>query len=196
MRMMSKVIAAGLASVALAGTAVAAEHVHTMNVALPDGGIAKVRYVGDQAPQIRIIPISVRAVPVVPVALVDPTFAAFDRMFAAMNAQTEAMMRQAAMLSQMPAPGAAIDHAALQKLPAGTMSYSYVSTTSANGCTQTVSMTSDGSAQQPKVIRTSAGQCDKAVMQPAVSDARAPAPRVVPATDTRPVADTADQNTI
>jgi hypothetical protein len=49
-----------------------------------------------------------------------------------------------------------------QGQPAGTMHYSFVSTTtSANGCTQTVSYSSDQVAAtgEPKLIRTSSGDC-------------------------------------
>lgn len=198
MRLMSKVLLAGLGCAALAGTSVAADNaVHVMNVAMPDGGVARIHYVGDTAPQVRFVPV---AMPVVPVAMIDPSFAAIDRMMAAMDAQADAMMRQAAMLQQMPtAPATPMQHADLQKLPGGgTISYSYVSTTTANGCTQTVRMTSDGgSADQPKVIRTSAGQCDKASMQPAVSDARAAPAKAVPAVVTKTnTADPVDPNAI
>ena len=51
----------------------------------------------------------------------------------------------------------------VSSLPAGAH-YTYVSsTTDARGCTQTVEYSSDGSSAQPKVARTSAGSCDKAV---------------------------------
>ena len=83
MRLMSKVLLGGLATAALAGTAVAADHaVHVMNVAMPDGSVAHVRYIGDTPPQVRFVPIAVRAVPV---AMIDPGFAAMDRMMAAME---------------------------------------------------------------------------------------------------------------
>ncbi|MGN6271164.1 MAG: hypothetical protein ACTHM0_14865 [Sphingomonas sp.] len=193
---MSKVLLGGLASAALAGTAVAAEHaVHVMNVAMPDGSVAKVRYVGDTPPQVRIVPVAVRAVPMVPVAMIDPSFAAMDRMMAAMDAQADAMMRQAAMLQQMPATAAPLQHADMKTVPGGTVSYSYVSTTSSNGCTQTVRMTSDGSSDQPQVIRTSAGKCDGAKVTPAVADGAAPA-KTVKAVETEPVAKPIDPNTI
>lgn len=196
MRLMSKVLLSGLATAALAGTAVAAEHaVHVMNVAMPDGSVAKVRYVGDTPPQVRIVPVAVRAVPMMPVAMIDPSFAAMDRMMATMDAQTDAMMRQAAMLSQMPAMNAPLQQAAMQKLPAGTVSYSYVSTTSSNGCTQTVRTTSDGSSDQPQVIRTSAGKCDGAKVSPAVADGVAPV-KPVKAVETKPVAKPIDPDTI
>jgi hypothetical protein len=196
MRLMSKVLLGGLATAALAGTAVAAEHaVHVMNVAMPDGSVAKVRYVGDTPPQVRIVPVAVRAVPMVPVAMIDPSFAAMDRMMAAMDAQADAMMRQAAMLQQMPTTTAPLQHADMKTLPGGTVSYSYVSTTSSNGCTQTVRMTSDGSSDQPQVIRTSAGKCDGAKVTPAVADGAAPA-KTVKAVETKPVAKPIDPNTI
>jgi hypothetical protein len=194
MRLMSKVLLGGLATAALAGTAVAAEHaVHVMNVAMPDGSIAKVRYVGDTPPVVRVVP--VRAVPVMPVAMIDPGFAAMDRMMAAMDAHADAMMRQAAMMAAMPATGAPLQHADMQKLPAGTVSYSYVSTTSSNGCTQTVRTTSDGSGGQPQVIRTSAGTCDGAKVSPAVADSAAPA-KTIKAVETKPAAKPIDPNTI
>ena len=192
MRLMSKVLLGGLATAALAGTAVAAEHVHVMNVAMPDGAIAKVRYVGDTPPVVRFVP--VRAVPVMPVAMIDPSFAAMDRMMAAMDAQADAMMRHAAMMAAMPATATPLQHAAMQKLPAGTVSYSYVSTTSSNGCTQTVRMTSDGSVQ-PQVIRTSAGTCDGAKVSPAVADGAPPA-KTIKAVATKPAAKPIDPNTI
>jgi hypothetical protein len=195
MRLMSKVLIGGLATVALAGTAVAAEHaVHVMNVAMPDGSIAKVRYVGDTPPQVRFVPV-VQEVPMVPVAMIDPSFAAMDRMFADMDAQADAMMRQAAMLSQMPATNAPLQHADMKTMPAGTVGYSYVSTTSSNGCTQTVRMTSDGSSQQPQVIRTSAGQCDNVKAMPAVANGAAPA-KATNAVDTKPAEKPADRDAI
>ncbi|MBY8827616.1 hypothetical protein [Hephaestia mangrovi] len=194
MRLMSKVLLGGFATVALAGTAVAAEHaVHVMNVAMPDGTIAKVRYVGDTPPQVHFVPVAVRAVPV---AMVDPGFAAMDRMMAAMDARADAMMQQAAMMARLPATAVPLQHADMKTVPGGTVSYSYVSTTSSNGCTQTVRMTSNGSSDQPQVIRTSAGTCDNAKVTPAVADGVAPA-RTVKAVETKPIANKpVDPNTI
>lgn len=194
MRLMSKLLLGGFATAALAGTAVAAEHaVHVMNVAMPDGSVAKVRYVGDTPPVVRVVP--VRAVPMMPVAMIDPSFAAMDRMMAAMDAQADAMMRQAALLQQMPATDAPLQHADMKTMPGGAVSYSYVSTTSSGGCTQTVRMTSDGSSDQPQVIRTSAGKCDGAKVTPAVAEGPAPA-KTVKAVETKPVAKPVDPDTI
>jgi hypothetical protein len=53
-----------------------------------------------------------------------------------------------------------LDMTAFGKMPAGTMHYSFVSTSSGNGtCSRSVEMTSFGAGQQPKVIQTSSGDC-------------------------------------
>jgi hypothetical protein len=132
-----------------------------MNVALPDGSVAQIEYAGDVAPKVSVAPAAA-----VPIAFADP-FAEFDRMAAYMEAQHQAMMQQAAARA---APGAPDQVTVVGNLPAGTH-FTYVSsTTDANGCTQTVQYSSDGSSAQPRVTRTSAGSCDKAT-----SDAPVPA---------------------
>lgn len=172
MRLILKTTLAALGLTALATGAIAADRaIHVMHVALPDGSVEQIRYVGDHPPVVRLVPVRMMAMP-----MFQPT--AFDRMFAAMDAQAGAMMQRAAMLANAAQQsGTMPDQASLAKLPAGTVQYSYVSTTSANGCTQTVRMTSDGGNHQPKVIRTSAGQCDSATMQPATAAGAKPAVR-------------------
>jgi hypothetical protein len=89
--------------------------------------------------------------------------------------QQVAAMQQAAAKAGAGAPGQVT---VVGDLPAGTH-FTYVSsTTDANGCTQTVEYSSDGSSAQPKVTRTSAGSCDKATSDaPVASSAtRAPEP--------------------
>jgi hypothetical protein len=160
MRFSRTTILAGAAVLLAAGTAAAAaETLHTMNVALPDGSVARIEYAGDVAPTVSVAPVTA-----VPVAFVDP-FAQLDRMAAYMEAQHRAMMqqvvamRQAAVHATAGAPG---QMTVVGDLPAGTH-FTYVSsTTDASGCTQTVRYSSDGSSAQPRVTRTSAGSCDKA----------------------------------
>jgi hypothetical protein len=159
MRFARTTILAGGAALLLAGTAAAAaEKLHTINVALPDGSVAKIEYIGDVAPKVALQPAEA-----VPIDYVDP-FAELDRVTAYMEAQHQAMMRQVAQLEQAAAQGATPGSVTLVgDLPAGAH-YTFVSsTTDANGCTQTVEYSSDGTGQQPKVARTSAGSCDKAV---------------------------------
>lgn len=67
-------------------------------------------------------------------------------------------------------------------LPAGSYSYTMVSsTTSANGCTQTVQWRSDGSAKEPLVTKTSAGDCSAVQKNAPAIPAAAPASRAAPA---------------
>ena len=105
-------------------------------------------------------------------------FPDFDQMFAAMEAQHQAMMQQvAAMQRQLPMTAdGQIDQAALKDMPAGTVQYSYVSTTSRNGtCTQSFAMTSYGKGEQPKVEQHSSGDCT-AMGQKAIPAVATPAP--------------------
>lgn len=188
MRLVRTAIIAGVASAALAGAALAAhENSKMMLVALPDGSVEHIRYQGDVAPQVVLVPAAAPA----PVDMIDAAFgpdsafAEMDRMAAAMEAHAQAMMRQAAMMqAQMPAAanqGQGIVMTNAQGQPVGVMHYSFVSSsTDANGCTQTVRYSSDGAtaANQPKVIRTSTGSCGtEAAPSPAIAPAtRAPHP--------------------
>ena len=144
------------------GAAVAAEKYHVMNVALPDGSVAQVRYQGDVAPRI-----VVADTPIQRVALAEP-FADMNRMFAAMEMQHQQMMQRVAQMQAQMADAvqqaqsqtrtvSATDGAAA---PAnGVVQYSFVSTTSGNGCTTSVQWRSDGSGAQPQVYKTSSGEC-------------------------------------
>lgn len=165
MRLISKAILAGIGTVALAGSAYAAERsLHTMKVDAPDGTVVQIRYSGDQRPDVAFVAARAAAVPVQPIAIADPMFADFadmDRMFAAMDAQMASMMRMAPATPAIPTtPDGKPDLAALQSMPAGTVSYSYYSSsTGPNGCTRTVQYSSNGKDAQPKIIKTSAGDC-------------------------------------
>lgn len=199
MRIVKTAMIAGIASAALAGAALAQhDKSKTMLVALPDGSVQHIRYEGLVAPRIMLVPASA------PIGFFD---AAFGPAFAEMEAQAAAMMRQTAMMqAQAPAvdgKGIVLTNGTGQ--PVGVMRYSYVSsTTSADGCTQTVRISSDGSGQQPHVIRTSAVDCGtaKATPVPAIAaaprtarpvtpvstpPARRPAPKVTPVSAPKPL---------
>lgn len=150
---------------------------NTMNVVLPDGSAAQVRYTGNVAPRIVMVPVEARRV------VVDDPFARLERISAMMRARHEAMMRQMAALQRHAVqqqeagqPGRVV---VSSNLPAGSYSYTVVSMTSGNGCTQTVRWSSDGSGQEPQVTRTSAGECSAA-------DKAAPVPVAAPATPAAP----------
>lgn len=193
MRLMTKSMLFGMGAVALTGAAVAAERaVHTLNVQLPDGSIEHIHYIGDTPPNVEVVPVSA-ATPAMPIAFADPfggdfSFAAFDQMFRQMDMQAAAMMQRAAALSQMPVTAdGKIDQAALKQMPAGTVSYTYVSTTTGNGtCTKSVEYTSYGNQAQPKVVSQTSGGCSgaPALNQP-MKQVSAPA-RPAPAVPARP----------
>ena len=193
MRFVRTAIIAGAVSAALAGAALAAhENSKMMLVALPDGSVEHIRYEGDVAPQVVLVPAAASTNMFEAAFGPDSPFAEMDRMAAAMEARSQAMMRQAAMMrARMPAAadqGQGVVMTNAQGQPVGVMHYSYVSsTTDARGCTQTIRYSSEGAtaANQPKVIRTSAGDCGaEAAPAPAIAPTtRAPHPVTPTATE-------------
>jgi hypothetical protein len=157
-----------------------------MNVALPDGSVAQISYQGDVAPRIAVVPVESPTI-----AAYDP-FAEMERISAMMHARHEAMMRQVAemqqraqqqvLAAQQSGSGQPGQVVVSTNLPAGSYSYTMVSsTTSANGCTQTVQWRSDGSAKEPLVTKTSAGDCSAVQKNAPAIPAAAPASRAAPA---------------
>lgn len=183
MRTSAKLLLAGAGALAAAGAAVAAaDRGHDMDVALPDGTIAHVHYVGDVAPRVVVAPADAQPVAF---AMADP-FAMMDRIAYDMDRQMGAMLQQAAALSQAaPAGQGQVSEAALKQLPPGTVSYSYTSYSSGNGasCSQSVQVTPLGSNQAPKVERQSSGDCtamNSRKATPAVQQAKPAAPGLTP----------------
>jgi hypothetical protein len=192
MRLVRTAIIAGVASAALAGAAVAAhDDTKILLVALPDGSVQHIRYEGDVAPSVVLLPGPA------PASLFDAAFGAgspfaeMERISAMMEAQSQAMMRQAAaQANARPHGGPGIVMTNAQGQPVGMMHYSFTSSsTSADGCTQTVSYSSDGAPTtgQPRVIRTSSGNCSEAGSVPAdpvtptkIAPAAKPAPKITP----------------
>lgn len=167
MRNTRKLILVGAAAAvaASAGTAAAAE-AHRMNVALPDGSVAQIEYEGDVAPRVIVVPATARSL-----AAYDP-FADFDRIAARMEAQRQAMLLRMAALQKAAAEAAAAQPGGMTvvgNLPAGARYTMVSSTTDANGCTQTVRYSSDGSSETPQVTRASAGNCQAVPADPAAT---------------------------
>jgi len=189
---LSKLLIAGAGALAIGGVAIAASNSgHVMNVALPDGSVAQIHYVGDVAPKVVVAPDEA----VVPVAFLaaDP-FAMMDRISYEMDRRMDAMMQQASLMANAaPAANGQISEAALKTLPAGTVSYSFTSYSSGNGarCSQSVQVTSLGQNQAPKVERQSQGDCtamNSRQATPAVQQARPAAPALTPASLEKPKA--------
>lgn len=188
MRLNRKAALAGIATLAIAGAAIAGaeSRFHTLNVALPDGSIEHIRYTGDVAPKVVIAPVGVA-----PVALFgqplfaqpgfvgfDPApFAGLDRIAAAMDLQADRMAREIDAAQAAFAAGGmpGLTMATAGKLPAGTVSYSYVSTTTGNGtCTRSVRYTSTGDGTAPKMVQQTSGNCSAVSDKPVPAAERAP----------------------
>ena len=168
MRRSRLVLAAGLVGLAAAGTAMAATaEMHTMQVDLPNGGVAHISYVGDTAPRISVAPMGVQEAAAVDDDMFAP-FAEMERISAMMERQHDMMMQRVAMMQravqQQAISGQVPGMVMTGSLPAGSsVHYSFTSYSSGNGgCTQSVQWSSDGSDKQPQVIRTSSGTCDGA----------------------------------
>ena len=169
-------IGLGTLGLGLAGTALAAaNNLHTMKVALPDGSVALVQYHGDVAPT---------------VVAVDP-FAEMAVRMAQMEANSRAMIAQAqaqatAMQREAAAhPGQAVSVVSDGKAPVGVSTWTSVTTTS-NGkglCTQTTAWKSDG-AGRPQMTEASSGDCEAMKRD----GSAVPASAAVPVTPKAPLA--------
>ena len=150
------------------------------------GAATEKSHAAKAAPILLFVPVD----QVAPVALIDDfdaPFADFDRIMAEMDRQSDAMLRQAALLGAQPATGGAqLDPAVLANLPAGTVSYSFISTSNGQAtCSQSWQITSYGAGQKPKLVSQTSGNCGSGApgkaapaVQPQPSSAL---PKVVPA---------------
>ena len=162
MRTLSKLGLAAVCAVGLAGTAAAAARsTHVINVALPDGSVARVEYVGDVAPKVIVAPAS----PVAWSGFAAPVglrLAGFDDMFARMDREMAETMREIDQLARQPLAAGAhgVNLAAYGSAPAGTSSYS-VMTVSENGrqCSRSTQVIGQGAGKAPKVVSKLSGDC-------------------------------------
>lgn len=162
MRTLSKLGLAAICAAGVAGTAAAAaRNAHVMNVALPDGSVAHVEYVGDVAPKVIVAPAS-------PIAWsgfaapVDLPMNGFDAMFAQMDREMAATMRQIDQIARQPIAAGAhgANLAAYGSAPEGSSSYSVV-TVSENGreCSRSTEVIGQGAGKAPKVVSKVSGDC-------------------------------------
>ncbi|MCF8706634.1 MULTISPECIES: hypothetical protein [Sphingomonadaceae] len=160
-KLLRTAVLAGAAAAAIAGTALAAaNHNRVMTVDLPDGSLARIEYQGDVAPKVTVEPV----LQFVPVGLTDLAIASpitlFDRIAADMDRQFYAMLQRVRMIDAATATGATQDRATFDSLPAGTVSYRFVSTSTGNGmCSRSIQVISLGADRQPKVVSSSSGDC-------------------------------------
>jgi len=167
MRMPPKKYLIGAAALAVLGAGVAeaaTARLHTMNVDAPDGSVVRVQYTGDVAPRVQVVPADTMLPADMP-AMGDP-FAYMDRISAMMDAQMNAMVQQAALMQQHAgANGNAAGEpgfTAASDAPQGMHMTYYSTSTDASGCTRSVSYSSDGSGEAPKMTQAASDGCDAA----------------------------------
>ena len=178
MRPLRKAILAGAAAIALVGVAglAAAEinNAHMLDVRLPDGYLAHIRYVGDTPPTVRVSQtpeansiFSPAADPFGP----DSPLAALERISQAMDRQAEALLREANAQSWETFAGPDLmQQVDVGKLPPGVQGFSMVSTISGNGlCTRSVQYRSLGDGKPPQVMTRTSGSCRADEKRPAPS---------------------------
>lgn len=159
--------AAALAVLSAGAAHAATDKLHTMKVNAPDGTVIHVQYSGDVAPEVRFVPAD--EIRQVRMPLMADPFARMERISAIMEARMHAMMQRMAALQQaalmqkntiasgaaMPAPGLTL----VGNLPEGAHVTYYSSTTSADGCTRTVSYSSNGGGTAPKIMQAASDAC-------------------------------------
>jgi len=170
MRSLKSVLGAGVAAAAIVGLCGAAlaqsPQYHVMNLTLPDGGVAHIRYVGNTPPRVAISDAPVPIFAAMPSFFgPDSPFAEMQRISAAMDRQADQMFREvAAMQSGAAAPNLIT----VSEMPAGSRAYSFVSAMNgSNVCSRSMVITSEGNGAAPHVVTHTSGNCS-AVAAPGV----------------------------
>lgn len=136
-----------------------------MRLRLPDGALEQIRYTGDLPPKVTIDRESLPLAQGWPAGFDDPApFAALDRVSLEMRRQIAETMREIDALTVQSAidAGGMVEND-ISNLPAGSESYSFVSTGGGNVfCARSVEITSRGDAQKPRVVSRSYGNCGNA----------------------------------
>lgn len=159
MKVISKAVLAGIGALALGGTAVAAApDSKVIRVTYPDGSVQHIRYRGDIAPKIVRVPVH-RSI--FPAMSLRQEMIRFDRIMAAMDRRMDLMMRRAARLTANASNGQQrVRFVSGEALPPGTVSYSFVSTTSGGKtCSRSVRVVAADPDQPARVERASSGDC-------------------------------------
>jgi hypothetical protein len=160
MRKFRTLLLAGVAAVGLTGVAFAdAPQRHVLTIQLPGGAVEQIRYTGDVAPQVVLQPAPFARLQ--PVFAPDPAFAELARVSAQMDRMAARLFRQAEALATV--PPSAVTEAAIANMPAGSRSYSFVSTMTGNGvCMRSTEIAARGDGRPPQVVTHSSGNCGAA----------------------------------
>lgn len=160
MRKLRVSLLAGIAAAAVAGFSGWAHaqdaRLHLMTVRLPGGDVEQIEYTGNTPPQVSVStgPAAVAAMPV----LFGPNspFAEMDRISAEMDRQAAALFRETAAFADNTN---LFTETNLGNMPAGSRSYTVVSTASPSGvCEESTQITATGDGP-PKIVRHTSGNC-------------------------------------
>jgi hypothetical protein len=167
MRIWQSSLLAGVAAAAIGFSGAAApalaqsSETRIMTVQLPGGGVARIEYTGNVAPRLSF---STAAAPVAAFqsmpAWFGPgsPFAQLDRISAELNREAAAMFQRAERLAAEARSGP-LTETAMQNLPPGSQSYSFISTMSGNHfCSESIEMTRSANGA-PHVVRHTSGNC-------------------------------------
>ena len=157
MQNMRTVVLAGIAALALAGTAYAAAQrpvLHTMTVKTPDGGVATIEYSGNVAPKVTFGTVPMQA----SFFGAASPFADIDRISAAMNREMGALLRQANMLAVPFATANPLYNATLNGAPARNARSWFARAGASGFCMRSVEITRNGTSK-PKIVSHSTGNC-------------------------------------
>lgn len=162
MKLLSKVLIGGAAAALLAGTAALAAQkpaVHHLSILVPGFGVERIAYTGDVVPKVVMQPRASFG------PFFASPFAQMDHVMAQMNAVQARMDRRMAtslaQFRQMQSGASPVFRANLSKLPAGTQSYSVVTTMVGNKvCTRTTAFTRASNDAKPRMISNMSGDCD------------------------------------
>jgi hypothetical protein len=177
MRPLRKVVIASAGAAALVGVvgmaAANIENTHVLDVRLPDGSVAHIRYIGDTPPRVSVAPPPMSFSILTQASdLFDETspFAALDRMSRAMDRQAADMIREADAQAAQPITGRDLMPVEIGNPPPGARGFSMVSTMSGgNVCTRSVEYRSRGDGAPPQVVTRTSGACAAAETRPAPS---------------------------
>jgi len=171
--------AAVLAAAGLAGaTAGELANTRVLTVRLPDGSIERIRYLGDQPPQITF---AEEPTPLLSPRYesfgVDSPFAMLDRMSAEMDREAEAILNETARLRDSALlPPDALTPADFRKLPPGSRAFSAFSTLSGGHvCTRSVEYSASPDGGRPRIVTRTSGDCGPDHRRSLPSGARRPA---------------------
>jgi hypothetical protein len=160
MRSLRVSLLAGIAAVAVAGFSgwahAQSAQLHVMTVRLPGGGVEQIEYTGNIPPQVSVSTgrAAVAAMPTLFGS--NSPFAEMDRISAEMNRQAAALFRETAAIADNPN---LFTRTNLANMPAGSESYTFVSTASPGGvCEESMQIIATGNGR-PRIVRHTSGDC-------------------------------------